>query len=73
MSDVRETKELSGDGSLSDVMDWLENHGFRVIVPSTVQGTHRGAILFAKGREACVQMAMLGDTLVWDGNEITID
>jgi hypothetical protein len=70
---MRETHVVGDAKSLAETIAWLEARGFCAVAPAAMPGTPRAAIFFAKKSGACVQMVTLGDTLVWDGSELTIE
>jgi hypothetical protein len=54
-----------------DTLEWLRQRGYRgaVMVVPRIPG---GGLIFGKKNQPAVYVANVGDTLIWDGEKVTV-
>ena len=53
------------------VGDWLAQHGYRAVIAGALSIAHAGVLYARPGLPA--QLAIIGDTLVYDGHIVTVE
>jgi hypothetical protein len=67
---LMETHVIAPYNQPIETIEWLRWRGYRVMVSGT-SGTPASSVVFGRKNEAAY-VAVLGDTLVWDGEKVVI-
>lgn len=72
MSERLDVHRMTGVEISASTLSWLDARGYKGALAESVMPGITAVVIFARGNEPA-RLAVLGDTLVFDGQDVTIE